>query len=144
MGNKLNIPFKLAKIEEKQFSVFEENLGSEAPVQEKIGVGFGGEAEDRIVVSSINYQLLKDKQPFIHIEVACYFEIERKAFKEKLHKEGGIELPVQLARHLVNITVGTARGVLFSNTQNTPFSEYPMRLINLERILKEDIHIDFK
>lgn len=141
---KLSIPFKLAKIEEDQFSVFEENLESESPVQEKISIGFGGEVEDRIVAASINYQLLKDKQPFIHIKVACYFEIEAKAFKEKLHKEDSIELPKEFARHLANITVGTARGILFSNTKNTPFSEYPMRLVNLKRILKENIHIELK
>lgn len=144
MGDKLSIPFKLAKIEEKQFSVFEEYLESDSPVQEKIGVGFGGGVEDRIIAASIDYQLLKDKQPFIHIRVACYFEIEPKAFKEKLHTEEGIKLPVELARHLANITVGTARGILFSNTQNTPFSQYPMRLINLQRILKEDVYIDLE
>lgn len=142
MSDKLNIPFKLAKTEENQFSVFEENLESEAPVQEKIGIGFGGEVEDRIVAASINYQLLKDEQPFIHIKVACYFEIEAKAFKEKLHKENRLELPKEFAQHLVNITVGTARGILFSNTQNTPFNKYPMRLINLKRILKEDVRIE--
>ena len=142
MSDKLTIPFKLAKIEENQFSVFEENLELEKPVQEKIGIGFAGAVEDRVVAASINYQLLKEEQPFIHIKITCYFEIEAKAFKEKVHNENNLELPKEFARHLVNITVGTARGILFSNTKNTPFSEYPMRLINLKRILKEDVYID--
>lgn len=142
MSDKLAIPFKLAKIEEKQFSVFEENLESDAPVQEKIGIGFGGEVADRIIAASINYQLVKDDQPFIHIKLDCYFEIEEKAFEEKLHKENSIELPKKFAQHLASITAGTTRGVLYANTKNTSFSDYPMRLINLKNILKEDICLE--
>lgn len=142
MSDQLSISFKLAKIEEDQFSVFEENLDPEASVQEKTGIGFGGEVEDHIIAASIDYQLLKEKQPFIHTKIICYFEIEPKAFKKKLHKEGNIELPKAFAQHLANITIGTARGILFSNTKDTPFSEYPMRLINLKRIIQEDIEIE--
>src|SRR5690606_3464347 len=80
----LSIPFKLVNIEEKQFSVFEEVLKLEKPIQEKVSTGFGVDVESRVIGSSVEYMLLKEDKPMLHIEVVCYFEIEEKAFNKKL------------------------------------------------------------
>lgn len=143
MKKKLSIPFKLVNIEETQFSVFEEVLGIDSPINQNIGVGFSVHREKRIVGTTLRFQLNKEEQPFIKIEASCYFEIEETSFKEKLLKAKKIILPCEFAKHLATITTGTVRGILYANTKNTPFNEYFLSLINIDEMFKEDIVIDF-
>jgi len=131
----LPIRFRLVNIEEKQFSIFEDVLKLENSIREKVGSGFGINVEQRVIGCGIEYMLLRDDKPFLHIEVVCYFKIEKEDFKHKLIKDGNIILPVGFAKHLATITTGTARGVLYSHTRNTAFRDYFMSLVNIDDIL---------
>lgn len=137
----LPIPFKIVKVEENQFSVFEETLAIEERIQQQIGFGFGTDAENNIVAVSMEFVLHKQTQPLIKLEITCYFEIEPKAFNEKLVQDQTIILPCGVAKHLAMITTGTARGVLFANTKNTPFNQFIIGLVDVDKMFTEDIHI---
>ncbi|MDM1041685.1 MULTISPECIES: hypothetical protein [Empedobacter] len=139
----LPIPFKIVKVEENQFSVFEETLVLEEPIQQQIGFGFGIDAESRIVVVSMEFVLHKQNQPLIKLEIACYFEIEPQKFQEKLVQADGVVLPCSLTKHLAMITMGTARGVLFANTKNTEFNKFIIGLVNVDKMFTEDVHIEY-
>lgn len=142
--NKKRIPFRLVNIEEKQFSVFEEALEIDEPIEQQIGTGFGVDPEEQVISASILYFLKKGEKPLLKMELTCYFEIKEKPFKEDILKKNSVHIPASLARHLAVLTSGTLRGALFAKTQNTPFAQYPMRLINLTDIIKKDIVIKFK
>src|SRR5690554_2370019 len=137
----LPIPFKIVKVEENQFSVFEETLAIEERIQQEIGFGFGADAENNIIAVSMKFVLYKQNQPLLKLEITCYFEIEQQAFQDKLVQADEIVLPCSIAKHLAMITTGTARGILFANTKNTDFSKYIVGLINVDKIFSEDIII---
>lgn len=137
----LPIPFKIVKVEENQFSVFEEALLIEERIQQQIGFGFGADTENRVIAVAIEFMLHKQNQPLTKLGITCYFEIEPKAFKEKLVQTETIILPCGFAKHLAMITTGTARGVLFANTKNTPFNQFVIGLVNVDKMFTEDIHI---
>jgi hypothetical protein len=137
--NELSIPFKIVKVEEKQFSVFEEALAIEAPIKQNIGFGFGVEFSKRMIGVTVRFVLQKNEQPLLKTEITCYFEVEQNAFAEKLSKEGSIILPSGFVKHLAMITTGTARGVLFANTKGTDFNKYILGLVNVNKMFKEDI-----
>lgn len=141
---KKHIPFRLVNIEEKQYSVFEETLESEEPIEQQIRTGFGVNPENQIISASILYFLKKGEKPLLKMELSCYFEIKEKPFKEDVLKENTVHIPTHLARHLADLTSGTLRGALFAKTQNTPFAQYPMRLINLTDIIKKDVVIEIE
>jgi len=51
-------------------------------------------------------------------------------------------LPGIFAEHLASIVASTTRGVLYANTKDTEFCNYPMSLIDVHKILKaKDIQI---
>jgi len=52
-----------------------------------------------------------------------------------------IILPVSLITHMAVLTVGTARGILHSKTENTKFNKYLLPTINVTESLKSDIAI---
>ncbi len=137
----LSIPFKIVKVEENQFSVFEDALTIEERIQQQIGFGFGTDVENNIVAVSMEFVLHKENQPLIKLAITCYFDVEPKAFNEKLVQDATITLPCGFAKHLAMITTGTARGVLFANTKNTPFNQYIIGLVNVDKMFNEDIHI---
>jgi len=57
-------------------------------------------------------------------------------------KKNSVTLPKGFAQQLAGITVGTARGILHSETENTPFNEYFIGLMDLKDIFTEDAIID--
>lgn len=139
----VGLSFKLVRIEEKQFSVFEAGIHSEQ-INQKVGVGFNVDPKNNIIASAIHYLLEADDKPFINIEVVCYFELISKDYKKLLKPDNLVEIPIDFAQHLANITSGTTRGILFANTKDTPFNSYYMSLINLTEIIKEDVVLEAK
>lgn len=139
----LPIQFSLVHIEENQFSTFDEALGEDKPIEQQVGFGFGVDMEKNVIAVSVDYVLRKDEQPLLKQHITCYFQIESKDFETQLKKEDEIVLPCNFAKHLAMITTGTARGVLFGNTKNTPFNQFLIGLINVDSMFNEDIHIRF-
>lgn len=137
------ISFKLVRIEEKQFSVFEDGINSEQ-INQKVGVGFNVDIENNIIASAIHYLLEAVDKPFINIEVVCYFELIAKDFKKLLKSDKRVEIPSGFAKHLANISAGTTRGILFANTKDTPFNSYYMSLINLTEFIEDNIEIEIE
>lgn len=139
--NELTIPFKIVKIEENQFSVFEEALSIDSPIKQNIGFGFGAEQAKRIIGATMRFVLQKNEKPLLKTEITCYFEIEENAFNNKLLQNGKIILPQAFVKHLAMITTGTTRGILYANTKGTDFNKYILGLVNLEQMFNKDIII---
>lgn len=138
----LEIPFKIVKVEENQFSLFEETLAIEASINQKIGFGFGADVANKTIAVAMEFVLQKNELPLLKQEITCYFEIEKKDFQEKLKQGSQLILPCGFAKHLAMITTGTARGVLFANTKNTAFNKFLIGLINVDKMFSEDISIE--
>jgi|SRR5690554_1476218 len=145
MANKKELPikFSLVKIEENQFSTFDEILRIDKPIEQQVGFGFGVDMENNVIAVSVDFVFQKEEKPLLKQNITCYFRIESKDFDEKLRKDEEVVLPCGFGKHLAMITTGTARGVLFANTQNTPFNQFIIGLINVDSMFNEDIHIRF-
>ncbi|WP_430613206.1 hypothetical protein [Flavobacterium sp. JP2137] len=143
MGSKeLPIPFKIVKVEENQFSVFEQTLAINEPIQQQVGFGFGVHIDNKAIAVAMEFVLHKKEQPLLKLEITCYFEIELNTFDEKLKQGDKLVLPCNFGKHLAVITTGTARGVLFANTKNSEFNKYLIGLINIDKMFMEDIIIE--
>lgn len=139
----LPIKFSLVHIEENQFSTFDEALDEDKPIQQQVGFGFGVDMEKNVIAVSVDFVLNKEDKPLLKQHITCYFKIESKDFETQLKREDEIVLPCAFGKHLAMITTGTARGVLFANTKNTPFNQFLIGLINVDSMFNEDIHIRF-
>ena len=137
----LAINFSLVKIEENQFSVFEETLALENPIEQEIGFGFGVNTEEKVLGVNMEFMLKKEDKPLLKQDITCYFAIDAPDFEKKLRKEDQISIPCNFGKHLAMITTGTLRGVLFANTKNTAFNEFLIGLINVDSMFENDIII---
>ena len=140
---KLPINFSLIHIEDNQFSTFDEMLNVDKPIEQQVGFGFGVDIERKVIAVSVEFVFQKEEKPLLKQSVTCYFEIETKDFEAQLKRDKEIVLPCDFGKHLAMITTGTARGVLFANTQNTAFNQFLIGLINIDSMFNEDIRISF-
>ena len=133
----MTIPYRLFKIETKQFAMFPElfSSGEEATVDTELSFA---PSTDRTNIRSI--VTLKYKQGeclLMVLELACFFEIASEGWEE-MKKDGRWVVPVDFLRYMGTIVVGTARGVLHTKTEGTVLNACLLPPINVAELVKED------
>ena len=136
------IKFRLRKITTGQFATIESVDVQIDSIRVNYGFGFGANVEHKIVGCEGKFEFLSKDVPFIILSVKCDFEIAPSTWEFLVSDEkGGIILPVSLTTHLATLTVGTARGILHSKTENTGFNKFFLPTLNVTESLKNDIEI---
>jgi hypothetical protein len=136
-----NIKFALLKIKTEQFAILQENYKeNKKEIKVNFGVNFSSIHKDRIVAVKFSVKFLQAKNPFILLDVVCFFQIEKVSWDGLFNEDNSaIIIPKGLARHLSIFVVGTTRGVLHTKTENTPFNNFSLPTINLNELIFEDI-----
>lgn len=143
MENKNQITFALRNITTEQFAIIESAFNKSI---ENVELGnslrFGFNLEKKIVTVLLAVNFSQDKGPFLILEIGCYFEIIKEHWVNLYNAElGEIKLPMELARHLVVLAMGTLRGVLHAKVENTSFNMFILPTINVTELVKEDMVI---
>lgn len=137
-----NIKFRLQKIETRQFAILPESYDSKAEkFQFSFGINFSfPDLQNRLVCCSCLIKYMGEVSPFLVLEVAIYYEVEENSWNQMLdmdHKK--VRLPNSTANHMMSLLVGTARGVLHSETENTEFNRHVLPTINLSSLINGDV-----
>lgn len=143
MGKIDQIKFALRSITTEQFAIIESAFNKSI---ENVELGnslrFGYNLEQRSITVLIAVNFSQDKEPFLILEIGCHFEIFWDDWKMIYTAElGEIKLPMEVARHLVVLAMGTLRGVLHAKVENTPYNMFILPTINVIELVKEDIVI---
>ncbi len=137
---KIKIGFALSKITTEQFAIIEDCFDNEKDINLVTSVKFGLDKENKVIVVFAGFKFEQNNCPFMVLEVSCQFEINDEAWNLFLNNESKeLNVPKQFIKHLVVLTVGTARGVLHSKTENTPYNKYFLPTINVNDLVKDDI-----
>lgn len=136
------VNFSLFRIRTTQFAIFDECFVKDQEIEIVSSVSFGIGAANRIVASSGSFQFEINQKPFIKLEVACEFIIDEESWDIFSQPEKGvIVFPKGLMTHITTIMVGTARGVLHTKTENTPFNPFVLPTINVTEMVLDDIEM---
>lgn len=143
MENKNQISFGLRSIKTEQFAIIESAFDkSNENIELGNGLRFGFNLEKRVITVLLSVSFSQDKGPFLLLEIGCYFEIIREQWDSLYNADlQEIKLPMELARHLVVLSMGTLRGVLHAKVENTSFNMFLLPTINVTELVKEDIVI---
>lgn len=134
----MSIPYKINKIETRQFACFPEvfitsteiNVGSEFVFQQSI------EKNKIICISKIRYQ--QADRLLLILELACVFDIAPDGMEE-LKRES--KIPKGFLQYMASIVVGTARGVIHAKTEGSLLNPVVLPPINLVELIKDDISL---
>lgn len=146
MSNEI-FSFKLEKIETEQFAVIEDNFNKDnKTIQLALSHTFGTNISEKIIAVKVNIKFFSEQNPFLVLEISCMFKIEDLSW-EKIHSTNSEDLlivPKNLATHLLVITIGTARGVLHSKTENTKYNKFFLPTLDVSETINEDVIINFE
>jgi hypothetical protein len=137
------IGFSLKKITTEQFAIIESAFKKGIDTQFSVNAKYGISEQEQLVAVFVSPAFYQDKKPFLVLEVACHFKIIDEAWESFKNKDKTkLTIPVGFIRHLIMLTIGTARGILHSKTENTPFNDYLMPTINVTDIIKSGVTFD--
>lgn len=144
MDSKGGIGFKLVLITTEQFAVIEDNFTVQTDIETKIDFRFAAEKDQKLIGVFIKGIFLSGSKPFLLIESGCHFAISEKSWEnmydQKLNK---LNVTQHFLQQLSILTVGTTRGILHAKTENTPFNQYHIPLVNVEELIKGDVALEF-
>ena len=135
----MTIPYRIFRIETKQFAIFPELFenGAEVNVNSSYGFALGQDVSTVRCASRFNY--IQGDKTLLILELHVDFQIAEEGISE-IKKKGVI--PVDFLRYMATIVVGTARGVIHAKTAGTVLNPIVLPPINLVETIKEDMHIE--
>lgn len=139
------IEFLLQKITTEQFAVIESAYSEDKDVQFTLNIKYGINEQERIIAVHFTPEFCQDKTPFIVLETSCFFKIRNQAWDAFKNKDKTkLTVPVGFIRHLIMLTVGTARGVLHSKTENTLYNNFLIPTINVTEIIDSGVTFELQ
>ncbi len=137
------IGFALRGIKTEQFAVLDENYTPKKTVNLSTDLQFKLDAENKYIGVFLTFQFEQEKKTFIKIEVSCHFQVHDDAWQGFMQKSDfQVVVHKGFLAHLTMITAGTARGILFTKTETTPFSKFIIPTLNVTELIKEDATFD--
>lgn len=138
------IGFVLNKITTEQYAVIDDVYNERDDVQLQVKFRFAADDKLKMVGVFANFTFEVKQQPFIRLEVGCHFAIKPESWDQILNTEDNmLTIPVNMIQHLAVITVGTARGVLHTKTENTQYNRFFLPTINIAEMVDKDQSFNF-
>jgi hypothetical protein len=142
MKKEKSYAFALKAIKTEQFAIIEDCFKNGEKVTFNSKIGFGSDKSTTTLVVSTGFRFGQNNIPFLLIETSCYFQIG-EANWNKFSKDDILVVPKDFMRQLLIVAVGTARGVLHTKTENTPFNRFILPVLDATKLIKEDVELDF-
>lgn len=126
-----DIMYKLCNVSIEQFAMLFEPTGDRIVVD--VSISTKKNYTKKAFAVGANVQYIENGKTFLMTEVFCHYVIEEASW-EKLSSGGkrDVVLPEELMATLANISVDTARGVICAKTENTPFGQYFLPIIEIK------------
>lgn len=98
--------------------------------------------DDNSILCSIVVDFFQNETNFMNIDAGCVFRIKEDSWDTMIEKENNlIRIPIDFAYNMLSLTIGTIRGILFSNTTGTKFERMPLPAISIDGFLDNDVEI---
>ncbi len=140
MEKKIQLQFKLLDVEEVQFATLV-NEWPQGEMQVQNQLHFSAETDKRIVRCTSNHEYKQNDITQVLLRVQTTFEFARESWSQ-LYQLSGDEwiLPAGLLAHIADMTIGAARGILASRTNDLEgFPRIVLPLVPPQQIVKNNI-----
>lgn len=131
MSKEIAIRLQLLSVKEDSFWMFPDNiLGSEEKVNFKLNFSFNSDASSNKVTLPFAIEIsLQDGRELLKIEATYLFWVDNL---QNLIKENGDITSSILPKHLLNVAIGTTRGMIVQRTSGTYLEKLVLPIINIQ------------
>lgn len=145
MNDTLEIGFLLQGIKIEQFAMFEENYDHEEDIDLNTKYEIKVNQNDKRIGVFFTATYVHNLKVLVKIAVSCHFGITEDSWNIIMNtQENCLLIPKGLLSHLVMLTIGTTRGILFARTEGTIFSGFILPTIDVTGLVKEDMKLLFE
>ena len=145
MSNK-EIQYRLVKIVNNQFAIFEDKYAADEPMAYELETGFGANLDENIVIAQVNFTVIQKEVVILTIECGFYYQIEPKSFSLLTDKETkNITLPFNYAATFMTTAIGGTRGYLSAKLEDTSLQNFILPIVFLNEIweTKNDFVLEY-
>lgn len=130
--------FKMEQIKINQFAI----LSKETTGDLKLGIslGMGVDKQQRSVDVQLETRYAEANELKVLLQITCSFSVHPDDWSA-MQKGDKVVLPKQFLAHLVMHTFGTARGVLYCKTEDTPYQRFILPPTNVEQLVEHDLEV---
>lgn len=133
------IKFNFSRINTKQFAVFEDIRPDPENIQLNAEMAFGIDPPKKIIGATAKFKFSSKESPFLMVEVECQFSILDESWNDLTKESGELHLPINFARHISMLTIGTARGVLHAKTEDSEYNKFFLPPIDLSNLVPNEV-----
>jgi len=128
----------MEQIKIDQFAVLSKETSGNLEINTNLGIGANKDLQIVNVQLIVKYQ--ESNEIKVLLQVSCYFSVHPDdwiGFK----KNDRIVLPKSFLAYLAMHTFGTARGILYCKTEDTPYQKFILPPTNVEAMIEHDLEI---
>lgn len=134
----MTIPYKIARLETRQFAIFPERFDSSAEFGVNSSYEFSISADTSAIRCRSTFHYIQGENVLMILEMNAFFAIAPEGMAE-IQSKGSV--PVDFLRYMGTIAVGAARGIIHAKTEGTVLNSIVLPPINLVEIIKDDLVI---
>lgn len=138
-----NLSFRIIGIKTEQFAIIEENFSEKKKSEVITDLEFKANNKTFQIGVFTTFTFKSANKPFIILQISCVFEIEEASW-DGYNNANKVVFPQDFMTHLTMMTIGTARGVLHSKTEGTPFNRFILPTIKVPELVTDDVEFEFK
>lgn len=136
------VQFRMIGIEVPQYAILADKCpDSHENMQVNAQVAFAADAPHHVVACKMRFVFKDSENALEAIEIICAFEVANEDWN-KFSDGTKIIIPQSFLTHIAFHTVGTARGVLYTKSEKTPFSRIILPPINVEEMVKSNMVVE--
>lgn len=135
----MTIPYKIARLETRQFAIFPEKFNNQEDVGVNSAYEFSISTDQTAIRCRSTFHYFQGENVLMILELNAFFAIAPEGMVE-IQNKGSV--PVDFLRYMGTIAVGAARGVIHSKTEGTVLNAVVLPPINLVEIIKEDLLVE--
>ncbi|SFD84330.1 hypothetical protein SAMN05518672_103471 [Chitinophaga sp. CF118] len=136
------LKYKLLSIKTEQFTTIENIYKEEETTEINTIISFKSSSDHRIINSISKFSLLQKESVFLILEVSCSFGIKDESWMLIWNKSTDTTtLPRNFAILLAGLNIDTSRGILSSRTEQSPYKEVLIPILDISHYIISDVVI---
>ncbi len=142
MAHQNSIRYALLRVTTEQFAKIYEPENDDN-IELNITININSSYSDRAIAITPSINFKDSGNTFLVVESTCHFKIEPNDWNSLSNENSSnVTIPKDVILNMVSISLGTARGVLHSKTENTEFNKYYLPLIDPQVFGGEELIIE--
>lgn len=132
--------FRMAKINVAQFAILADTAPTDG-ISYSVGIGFRSATNAKRIGCDFSVEFIHDDKPLIKLGVFCEFDILPEDWDNRV-KDCLLTITKDELGFFANQTVGVARGIMYCKTEGTPFNQFIIPPINLDKAITDEFIIN--